>query len=188
VIAFRRTAVHLFWEEGEPQRRKGRKERKERTGQVKIVDAQMRNGGQMDIFEYREGMMPGADAETEALARAVIGAAIEVHRILGPGFPEVVYRRFLCHELRLRNIPHTFETPVAVIYKGVQVGEGQIDIFVAEKLVVELKAVAALNEIDRAQVIGYLEATKLRLGLLINFRVPLLRDGIRRVINSAMAH
>jgi GxxExxY protein len=141
----------------------------------------------MDVFGFREGMAPGADEETEALARAVIGAAIEVHRILGPGYPEIVYRRALCHELTLRKIPHTFETSVVVVYKGVEVGEGQLDIFVDKKLVVELKAVNALNEIDRAQVIGYLETTKLRLGLLINFRVPLLRDGIRRVINSQMA-
>ena len=141
----------------------------------------------MDVFGYREHSDQGADDETEALARAVIGAAIEVHRILGPGLPESVYRKALSRELDLLTIQHTCEFPVPVFYKGAPVGKGKLDILVGGKLVVELKTVTALNEIHRAQVIAYLQATHNRLGLLINFNVALLKDGLKRVLNAHMA-
>ena len=138
----------------------------------------------MDVFDFREHMEPGADPETEALARAVIGAAIEVHRILGPGLPESVYRRAVSHELDLRRIPHECEAPVPVVYKGKHVGKGSMDILVGKRLVVELKTVILLNDVHRAQVIAYLQATGHRLGLLINFNVAILKDGIKRVVNA----
>ncbi len=138
----------------------------------------------MNVFEFRERGTSGVEAATEDLAQAVIGAAIEVHKRMGPGLPENSYRNALSHELTLRGIAHACEVPVPIFYKGVLVGEGKLDIFVANVLVVELKVVEALNDVHRAQVISYLQATKLQLGLLINYNVVRLSDGIKRVIRS----
>lgn len=122
--------------------------------------------------------------EVDRLARAVIGAAIEVHRHLGPGFLEGVYEEALVVELALRDIPFERQKPVPVSYKGHSVGEGRIDLLVATELLVELKAVEVLAPIHKAQVISYLKATGLHLGLLINFNVPILRAGVQRVVLS----
>ena len=124
------------------------------------------------------------DFETDALARSVIGAAIEVHRYLGPGFLESVYERALCVELRLREIPFERQSVAAVEYKGEHVGEGRLDLLVADRLVVELKAVREISPIHKAVVVSYLRATGKSLGLLINFRVTRLKDGVRRVVLS----
>ena len=140
--------------------------------------------GEMDVFEFRERASSGVDAKTEALAEAVIGAAIEVHRHMGPGLTETSYRQALSHELELRSIPHVCEVPFPIVYKGKTVGEGRLDILVAETLIVELKAVEALSPIHRAHVVTYLRATRLQLALLFNFNVLLLKDGIKRVINT----
>jgi GxxExxY protein len=138
----------------------------------------------MDVFDFRRREESRVDDETEALATAVIGAAIEVHKELGPGLPERSYHLALSHELDLRGIPHECEVRVPIVYKGKPVGEGWIDILVAGKLVVELKAVEALSPVHRAQVLTYLRVMKLKLGLLINFNVAVLKDGIKRVINT----
>jgi GxxExxY protein len=124
------------------------------------------------------------DEVAEGLAHAVIGAAIEVHRELGPGLPESAYEAALAHELSLRGLQCERQAPVAIVYKGVPVGDGRIDLFVERRLVVELKACEALNDLHRAQVRAYLCVTGLRLGLLINFNVAVLHDGIRRVLNG----
>ena len=122
------------------------------------------------------------DQSLDRLAHDVIGAAIDVHREIGPGFLESVYQNALCYELTLRNIKHIPQAPTAVTYKGHPVGEGRIDILVESRLIVELKAVDAYEAIHHAQVISYLKATQLSLGLLINFNMPILKDGIRGVI------
>ena|SRR5438034_11552844 len=137
----------------------------------------------MDVFDFRRRGDAGVDEETERLATEVIGAAIEVHREMGPGMPEVSYKLALSHELELRKIPHLVEVPVCIVYKGKQVGKGFIDILVAGRLVLELKAIDALAPVHPAQVLSYLRVTKLKLGLLINFNVTVLKDGIKRVIN-----
>ena len=124
------------------------------------------------------------DAETDELAHAVIGAAIEVHRHLGPGFLESVYEEALCVELRLRQIAFERQKRVKVEYKGEYVGEGWLDLLVGNRLVVELKAVKAFAPIDHAKVISYLKATGRQLALLVNFHVPVLRDGIQRIVRS----
>jgi GxxExxY protein len=124
------------------------------------------------------------DADLDALAREVYRAALEVHRLLGPGFLESVYEEALCVELGLRRLPYERQVSVAVQYKGRPVGEGKVDVLIGGRLIVELKAVEALNDIHVAQVISYLRATSHQLGLLINFNVPLLKQGIRRVILS----
>ena len=120
----------------------------------------------------------------DRLARTVIGAAIEVHRHLGPGYLESLYEEALTIELALRGISFQRQKPIAVTYKGHAIGEGRVDLVVSDELLVELKAVEALAPIHKAQVISYLKATEYHLGLLINFNVPVLRSGIQRVVLS----
>ncbi|MGC4122638.1 MAG: GxxExxY protein [Myxococcales bacterium] len=120
----------------------------------------------------------------DALARSVIGAAIAVHRELGPGFPEVVYQRALAIELEALGIPFEREQPFTVCYRGASVGKGQLDFLVGDILVVELKAVEAVLPLHRAQVTAYLKALKLELGLLINFNTQVLKHGIERVVRT----
>ncbi len=123
--------------------------------------------------------------EISQLSGAVIGAAIEVHRLLGPGFLESVYEEALCVEMQLRRIPFIRQSIVAVSYKGQQVGEGRLDLLVSNTLIVELKAVEKLAPIHEAQVLSYLKMTGRPLTLLINFKVPILKNGIRRIILSS---
>jgi GxxExxY protein len=120
--------------------------------------------------------------DIEELAHAVIGAAIEVHRELGPGLAESHYKLAMSHELKLRGIPHVVEAEVDVLYKGVPIGKGRIDLLVGDRLIVELKVVEALTDIHRSQAITYLKIKHLPLALLINFNTVILKDGIRRVI------
>ncbi len=123
------------------------------------------------------------DEELDVLSYAVIGAAIEVHRLLGPGFPESVYEEALCFELELRGIHCARQVPIHITYKSRDVGEGRIDILVDNSLVVELKAVEAFSPMHVAQVLSYLKATKNRVGLLLNFNVLRLKEGgIKRYI------
>ena len=120
----------------------------------------------------------------DRLARTVIGAAIEVHRHLGPGYLEGVYEEALVVELGLRGVLFERQKPIAVTYKGHNVGEGRVDLLVGDELLVELKAVEALAPIHKAQLLSYLKATGCHLGLLINFNVPVLRAGVQRVVLS----
>ena len=138
----------------------------------------------MDAFDFRERGGSGVDERTEALAQAVIGAAIDVHRHLKPGMPENAYKLALSHELTLRGIPHRTEVSIPIVYKGLRVGQAFIDILVDDRLILELKAVESLNDVHKAQAIGYLQQLGLQLALLINFNVALLRNGIKRVINT----
>jgi GxxExxY protein len=121
----------------------------------------------------------------EECAYRVIGAAIEVHKALGPGFPEELYEEALASELEILGIGFTRQAPFVVRYKKRAIGTFKLDLLVEGVLVVELKSVAALAPIHVSQTIAYLRATDLRLGLLINFNLRSLRDnGIRRVIRS----
>ena len=135
--------------------------------------------------EEEEGRMRRLGDDVERLAYAVIGAGIEVHRMLGAGFLERVYQEALGLEFRLRGIPHKPKHLVAVKYKGYPIGEGELDFLVGDSLVVELKAVEKLAPIHEAQVISYLKMTNCPLGLLINFNVPVLKEGIKRIILSS---
>jgi GxxExxY protein len=131
-----------------------------------------------------------ADAKTEPperldeYARRVVGAAIEVHRRLGPGFVEAVYERAMLIELERVGLAVQSQVVVPIMYRDVPIAEGRLDLVVENELVVELKAVDALLHVHRAQVLSYLKAGAYQLGLLINFNVPILRHGIRRVIWS----
>jgi GxxExxY protein len=121
--------------------------------------------------------------EKDPVTAAVIAAAIEVHRHLGPGLLESIYERALCHELHLRAVPFEGQRPVAVNYKGVDLGDDlRLDVVVSDQVVVELKAVDKLLPIHEAQLITYLKLTGLHVGLLINFNVRLLKEGIKRIV------
>jgi GxxExxY protein len=124
------------------------------------------------------------DAETEALCYRIIGACIEVHRELGPGLPECAYEAALCLELGLRGLSFERQLATSIHYKGIEVGTGRLDVLVAKKVILELKAVDTLAAIHTAQLLTYLRATDLRLGLLINFNTVRLRDGIKRILNG----
>lgn len=115
---------------------------------------------------------------------AILGAAIEVHRHLGPGFLESAYEECLCHELHLRGLSFQRQVDLPVEYKGLKLDCGyKIDLIVKDEVVLELKAVEKLLPIHHAQLLTYLKLTKKRVGLLINFNVPLLTQGvIRRVL------
>ena len=125
-------------------------------------------------------------AELDDLAHRVIGAAIEVHRHLGPGYLEAVYEAALSRiELRLRRIPFEQQAAVRVFYKGQPAGEGRIDVLVGSALVVEIKALTSIADVHRAQVLSYLKALRQPLGLLLNFRAGTMRAGIERIVWSS---
>ena len=136
-----------------------------------------------DARDARDAKEP--DEELDNYARRVIDCAVEVHRTLGPGFLEAIYERALCIELGLRGLPFERQVGVDIEYKGRRVGESQLDLMIARRLVVELKAVEALAPIHGVQVRSYLRATNCQLGLLINFNVPVLLTGVRRIILSS---
>lgn len=121
--------------------------------------------------------------ELEDLIQRVIGAAIEVHRHLGPGFVEKIYERALLHELRLRGIAVERQKEILVPYKDILITGQQLDLLVEKQLVLELKAVDHLTGVHEAQIVSYLKATGLRVGLLFNFKVKMLKDGgIKRIV------
>ena len=122
------------------------------------------------------------------LSGIVIGAAIEVHKVLGPGLLESAYETCLCHELQLRNIIFERQKPLPVIYKGEKLDCGyRLDVVVQGMLVLEVKACDKIEPIHQAQLLTYLKLSGLRLGLLLNFNVPVMRDGIMRVANELKA-
>jgi GxxExxY protein len=118
---------------------------------------------------------------SDDLTEKILGAAIEVHRLLGPGLLESIYEEALCVEFELRGIPFVRQAEVEVVYKGRSIKGQRIDLLVAGEVVVELKSVATLPEVAKAQVLSYLKATGLKRGLLINFGCNRLVDGVKRL-------
>jgi len=119
----------------------------------------------------------------EELTEQIIGAAIEVHRYWGPGLYEEIYERSLCHELSLRAVTYRCQVRLPLLYKGEPVGDDlRVDMIVADKVVVELKTVAQLEAIHEAQLLTYMKLTHCKVGLLINFNVPTLKQGIKRMV------
>lgn len=117
----------------------------------------------------------------QELTHGIIGAAIEVHRVLGPGLLESAYEECLCQELRARNIPFVQQKPLPVVYKGLKLDCGyRVDLFVDQRVIVELKAVETLAPIHDAILLTYLRLSGCKIGLLINFHCAVLKDGIRR--------
>jgi len=121
--------------------------------------------------------------EMNEITNKIIGAAIEVHRALGPGLLESAYEECLCHELTLRGLAFERQKPLPVEYKGTKLDCGyRLDLLVEALVVVEIKAVEVIQHIHEAQLLTYLKLGGWKLGLLINFNVPFLKDGIRRRI------
>ncbi len=121
--------------------------------------------------------------EFDELSHRVIGCALEVHRALGPGLLESTYEQCLAHELTLAKIPFELQAPIPVEYKGVRLECGyRVDFLIDHCLVVELKSVAQVLGIHKAQLLTYMKLSDVRIGLLINFNVELLKDGIKRFV------
>ena len=119
------------------------------------------------------------------LSSKIIGAAIEVHKALGPGLLESTYEECLCHELSLRGLSLERQKPLAVRYKGVKLDCGyRLDIVVEHAIILELKSCEKIEPIHRAQLLTYLKISGLNLGLLLNFNVTVMRDGIIRMVNE----
>ena len=125
------------------------------------------------------------DVELNQIVTLFIGAAIEIHRRLGAGLDEKLYCNALCIELRRRNIPFSTEISIPVTYKDEAIGEKRVDFIIGNRLIVEIKAVECLTSLHSAQLRTYLKITNSKLGLPINFNVPILKDGIKRIINPS---
>ena len=125
---------------------------------------------------------PAIPQEIEDVAHRVIGCAITVHRILGPGFKERIYERAFCLELGEAGLSYESERRILVPYKQWQLEGHKLDLIVRGVVIVELKAVPRLAEIHRLQVLSYLKATGLRLGFVMNFNAEVIKQGIKRVV------
>lgn len=142
------------------------------------------------MFFHRKGARVAKETwsymKTEdPISHQVLLAAIEVHRTLGPGLLESAYEECLCHELQLQGLRFERQVPLPVAYKGVRLDCGyRLDLVVEEKVILELKSTSRFEPIHEAQLLTYLRLTKLKLGLLLNFNVPLMRDGIKRIVNG----
>jgi GxxExxY protein len=132
-------------------------------------------------------MMNHRDTETQRLnqiTEKIIGCAIEVHKTLGPGLLESAYEECLCYELRQIELRFERQVPLPVIYKGVKLDCGyRMDVVVENSIVVEIKAVERVVPVNEAQVLSYLKLANKPLGLLINFHVPVLKNGLKRIRN-----
>ena len=117
----------------------------------------------------------------DVLTEKIIGAAIEVHRLLGPGLLESIYEEALCHEFSLQKIACERQVEVDVLYKGLRIQGQRLDILVEKEVVIELKSLAKPPEVALAQTLSYLKSTGLKRALLINFGEKLLKNGIKRI-------
>ena len=118
-----------------------------------------------------------------SLTENIIGCAIEVHRQLGPGLLEYIYEAALCVELEACGLTYKRQVATPVIYKGKTIGEQRIDLLVENEVIVEVKSVEIMNAVFQAQLLTYLRIMDKRIGLLINFNVRLLREGVKRMVN-----
>lgn len=127
----------------------------------------------------------GSGEELNSLSSRIIGAAIEVHRNLGPGLLESAYEECLCHEFTLLDIRYTRQDRLPVNYKGKQLDCGyRLDIVVEKSIILELKAVESIAPIHEAQLLTYLKLSGKNLGFLLNFNTPVMRNGIKRLVNN----
>ena len=134
------------------------------------------------VSRHRMRLASPLTARAEQAMSDTIGCAIRVHRELGPGFLESIYRKAMCLELEAAGLSYESERPVCVKYRDAHISGQRVDLIVESAIVVELKSVTRLDDVHVAQVMSYLKTTGLRGGLLINFRVPVLRRGLRRVV------
>ena len=123
----------------------------------------------------------------EEISKIVFECALRVHKVLGPGLLESAYEECLFYELKKTNLKVEKQKPLPLIYEEVNLEVGyRIDIIIEDKFIVEVKSVEALNDVHLAQLLTYLKLSDCKLGLLINFNVKLLKDGVRRIINCAL--
>ena len=121
--------------------------------------------------------------ELDEIGRLIVDAAFTVHKNLGPGLLEKVYEVCFCHELSKRNLDYQRQIYIPIVYDGLEFDEGlRLDVLVEESVICELKAIETVNPVWEAQIISHLTLTGLRLGYLINFNVPRIKDGIRRFV------
>jgi GxxExxY protein len=133
----------------------------------------------------REKAMNKTKGEIEQTAEQVVDAMLKVHRALGPGLLESTYQACLAHELRCRGIEVCCEVSLPVRYDGIEIEAGyRIDMLVAECIIIENKSVQAIAPIHEAQLLTYLKLSGHRLGFLVNWNVPLIKDGIKRMVNG----
>jgi GxxExxY protein len=127
----------------------------------------------------------GGEMDTDNISNRIIFAAIEVHRTLGLGLLESAYEECMCHELPLQGLAFERQKPLPVFYKGVNLDCGyRLDLVVENKVILELKSVIRFDPIHSAQLLTYLRLSGMKLGMLLNFNVPLIKDGIKRVVNG----
>ena len=152
----------------------------ERRGEGRRVSSRMRRSstGWRTATQVHEPI----PKETEWLGKALLDACFEVHTHLGAGFIERVYEDALCHELSLRQVPFERQLMIDVSYKGLRIRGQRLDLVIGGVVVAELKSVAGIEPIHQAQLLSYLRATELRLGYSINFNVPHLRNGLKRMV------
>ena len=125
---------------------------------------------------------PLSDRE-ESIAKRIVDAAYTIHKILGPGLLEKVYEVCFCHELSKRKLKYQRQVDIPIVYDGITFDEGfRLDVLVEEIVICELKAVDEMNPVWEAQILSHLKLTGNRLGFLINFNVPLIKHGIKRII------
>ena len=132
-------------------------------------------------------MLMRSAAEVNQISGEVVDSAIRVHSALGPGLLESAYEACLCYELRERGFEVASQVPLPVVYKNIRLEVGyRIDLLVQDEVIVEIKAVAKLGRVHEAQLLSYLKLSGRKVGLLINFHVPHLRDGIKRMIDGQL--
>jgi GxxExxY protein len=125
----------------------------------------------------------GVPVETERLGNAVIEAALRVHKLLGPGLLESAYEHCLAHELGLRGVPLRRQAALPIVYDGVKLDAGyRLDLLVGDAVIVEVKSVDVRTPLHQAQLLTYLKLSGCRLGLLLNFNAPLLKQGMKRLV------
>lgn len=120
--------------------------------------------------------------ELNRITKRIIACGIEVHRQLGPGLLESIYEKALCHEFEIEQLEYQNQVTVPIVYKGRNLGEHRLDFLIENEIIVELKAVDRMDSVFHAQLLSYLRLTNKRLGLLMNFNVPILRNGIKRIV------
>ena len=123
------------------------------------------------------------DSDTENLGRKIVNIAYKIHKALSPGLLESVYEKCFCYEFTKEGIPFVYQQKVPIVYDGVVFAEGlRLDILVNNKIILELKAREEYNSVWEAQLLSYLKLTDTRLGCIINFSVPLIKNGIKRMV------
>jgi GxxExxY protein len=125
----------------------------------------------------------GVSKDVEVVARQVVDAGLKVHRALGPGLLESAYEHCLAYELQSRGVSVRRQVAMPIVYEGLQLDAGyRLDLLVGEAVIVEVKAIEALTRLHKAQLLTYLKLSSQRLGFLMNFNVPLFKEGLRRVV------